>query len=324
MCTAVSWNSSHHYFGRNLDLDYSYNETVTVTPRNFPLRFRMMPDIGSHYAIIGAAVVMEDYPLYYDAVNEKGLCMAGLNFPKSAHYASGKSGFDNIAPFEFIPWILSQCSCVQEAKILLQRIHLVDVAFSEQLPLTPLHWIIADCQTAVTVEATVHGLHIYENDIGILTNEPPFPYHLSHLQNYMHVSAAPASNLFSGSYQLESHSVGSGSIGLPGDYSSGSRFVRAAFVKLNSVLGEAHNSELSQFFHILDSVSMPLGCVQVPNQKYEFTRYSSCCDTNLGIYYYTTYDNKQITAVNMFHENIEASRLISYPMITHNTIHHQN
>ena len=324
MCTAVSWKSSHHYFGRNLDLNGSYLETITITPRAYPLTFLMAEALANHYAMIGTAVIWNEYPLYYDATNEKGLSMAGLNFPKSAHYNTPQTGSANIAPFEFIPWILAQCSSVSQAKQLLEKVSIVDIPFSDRIPLTPLHWIIADAQEAITVEATIEGLKIYENNIGILTNEPPFPYHIHHLQNYMQVSPRPVQNFFSKDYTLTAFSAGMGSLGLPGDYSSASRFVRAAFVKCNSVSDGSQEGDIHQFFHILSAVAMPRGCVELSDNDFEITQYSSCCDTDLGIYYYHTYHNRQINAVDIRKENLDAEALISYPMITAAAIHLQN
>ena len=112
MCTAATYYSKDHYFGRNLDLEFSYKETVTIMPRNYSFSIRHEADIDNHYAIIGMAYVVDDYPLFYDGINEKGLGMAGLNFPDNAFYMPQEDGKDNIAPFEFIPWILGQCASV--------------------------------------------------------------------------------------------------------------------------------------------------------------------------------------------------------------------
>ena len=134
MCTAISFKTRDHYFGRNLDLEFSYNETVTVTPRNFPFSFRRMGEMKTHFALIGMAYVAGGYPLYYDCTNEKGLSMAGLNFPTFADYKPEAEGKDNIAPFEFIPWILSQCSAVSEARKLLEKMNLAKIDYSAELP----------------------------------------------------------------------------------------------------------------------------------------------------------------------------------------------
>lgn len=105
MCTAATYQTRDFYFGRTLDYEFSYPSEVTITPRRFPLSFRHTGSMNEHYAIIGMAYVANGYPLYYDAINEKGLGMAGLNFVGNAAYAAPCEGKENIAQFEFIPWI---------------------------------------------------------------------------------------------------------------------------------------------------------------------------------------------------------------------------
>lgn len=309
MCTAITYK---HYFGRTLDLEFSYNESVTVTPQNFPLVFRNLPTVQSHYAIIGMATVADSYPLYYEATNEHGLSMAGLNFPDNAHYFPPCKTLDNVAPFEFIPWILGQCTSLAEARGLLRKINLCNIPFSTEFPLSPLHWMIADKSGAITVESVADGLRIYENPVGVLTNNPQFGYHMTHLADYRNLTHLPPENRFASGIDLPLYSRGMGGIGLPGDLSSASRFVRAAFVKLNSV-SDAEN-ELSQFFHILGAVEQQRGCVQMPDGRYEITVYASCCDMEKGIFYYTTYENSRITAVDMHKENLDSDKLINYPL----------
>ena len=116
MCTAVTYQTKDFYFGRTLDHDVSYQEQIVITPRNYPFHFKKKEVAENHYAIIGMAHVSKNYPLYYDAINEKGLAMAGLNFVGNAYYKEKIEGKDNITQFEFIPWILSQCATVEEAK----------------------------------------------------------------------------------------------------------------------------------------------------------------------------------------------------------------
>ena len=178
MCTAITYKTKDHYFGRNLDLEYSYKETVTVTPRNYVFDFRKMGKLESHFAMVGMAYIADGYPLYYDATNEKGLSAAGLNFPENADYKAYCDGKENVAPFELIP--------------------------------------------------------------------------------------------------------------------------------------------------ILRSVEMQRGCVLLGNGLYEITVYSSCCNTDRGIYYYTTYDNSRIHAVDMHRENLQGSELIAYPLKKDLEIAYQN
>lgn len=324
MCTAATYQTKDFYFGRTLDYEFSYGDEVTVTPRRYPFHFREMGELKAHYALIGMAYVSGEYPLYYDAVNEKGLGMAGLNFVGNAVYRKQVKDKENIAQFEFIPWILGQCATVKEAKALLEKINLIDTLFNDKLPLAQLHWLIADATEAVTVESVREGIKVYDNPAGVLTNNPTFPEQMFHLNNYMHLSAKNPSNHFSEELPLHAYSRGMGAMGLPGDLSSQSRFVRAAFTKMNSVSDETEAESVSQFFHILGSVEQQRGCCDVGNGKYEITIYTSCCNASKGIYYYTTYDNHQITAVDMNREELNGSSLIRYPIIREEQIYLQN
>ena len=324
MCTAVTYKTKDFYFGRTLDYEFSYAEEVTITPRNFPLPFRGMGTVENHFAMIGMAHVVEDYPLYYDAVNEKGLAMAGLNFVGYADYKEPIEGKDNISHFEFIPWIVSQCDSVQQARALIERINLTNVRFSGTLPVAQLHWIISDHHEAITVESVKEGIRIYDNVPGVLTNNPPFDEQMFQLNNYMRLSPKDPENLFSSKLSLRPYSRGMGALGLPGDLSSQSRFVRASFVKMNSVSDATESESVNQFFHILGAVEQQRGCCEVGEGKYEITIFSSCCNTDKGIYYYTTYDNHQITAVNMHKEKLDDIFLVRYPLVLGEQIHRQN
>lgn len=314
MCTAVSFLSDNHYFGRNLDLEYRYKEAVTITPRSFPFHFRTEENISAHFAMIGVATVVENYPLYYDATNEAGLSIAGLNFPGNAFYGTKQKDMFNIAPFELIPWVLCQCETVKDAQSLLSKTHLTGISFSPDYPLTDLHWIIADRERSITVEPRKIGLVITENPVGVLTNNPPFDYHLHNLKNYLGLSEYDPKNNFAPKLDLKPYSRGMGAIGLPGDLSSASRFIRASFTKIHSVTPKEEDQAVSQFFHILGSVYQQEGCVKVGN-RFEKTVYSSCCNTDKGIFYYTTYENSQITAVHMHKENLSGDKLISFPLL---------
>lgn len=324
MCTAATYKTKDHYFGRTLDYEYSYQEKVTITPRNYPLHFRKSGVLKQHYAIIGMAYIVGDYPLYYDATNEKGLSMAGLNFPGYADYKAEAEGMDNVAQFEFIPWILGQCATVAEVRNKLARMNLLNMNFSEQLPVSPLHWMISDRDESITVECVKDGLKVYDNPVGILTNNPPFDMQMFNLNNYKGLSVEPPVNHFAEGLELSTYSRGMGAMGMPGDLSSASRFVRAAFTKMNSVSGDSESESISQFFHILGSVAQQRGCVHMGNGQYEITIYTSCCNTDKGIYYYTTYENSRITGVDMHKEDLDGCKLVSYPLVKGQQILMQN
>ena len=164
------------------------------------------------------------------------------------------------------------------------------------------------------MESVADGLKVYDNPVGILTNNPPFDRQLFNLNNYMNLSPKQPRNRFSEQLPLSTYCLGMGGLGLPGDLSSMSRFVRAAFTKMNSVSGDSEEESVSQFFHILGSVDQQRGCSEDENGKYEITLYTSCCNAATGTYYYTTYNNHQITAVDMHRVDLDSADLKRYPL----------
>jgi len=283
MCTAITFNATSNYFGRNLDLNYSYGEQVVITPRNYEFKMRQVPSLKQHLALIGVGIVVADYPLYFDAINEAGLAMAGLNFPGNAYYEKLILGKDNVSPFEFIPWVLGQAKNVSEARQLLDNINLVRINFSEQLPLADLHWIIADKQEAIVVEATRTGLKIYQNPLGVLTNNPEFKYQLQNLKRYRSLSTKTLATTFTSTVDLTVDATGYGTLGLPGDLTPEGRFVRATFTKVNALAGKDVNTDVSQFFHILGAVEQVKGVSWADEKSCEYTVYSDCYDLNDGV-----------------------------------------
>lgn len=332
MCTAATYVSRDHYFGRNLDLEYSYHEQVTVMPRSFPLRFRNAEADAAfrktagerHYALIGMAFVAGGYPLFYDGINEAGLGMAGLNFPDNCDFREVTAGKVNVASFELIPWILGSCRTVEDARAMLADVNVTNQAFSEKLPPNPLHWMIADKEKQIVVEQTKAGLKIYDNPVGVMTNNPTFDIQLTLLANYRNVTAEQGSTRFADGLDLHAYSRGMGGMGLPGDLSSASRFAKVAFTRMNSVSGEDESASVSQFFHILGSVEQQRGCCRLGKDQYEITIYSSCCNQDKGIYYYTTYENSQINAVDLHRENLDDTELATYDLVKGQQFNFQN
>lgn len=173
MCTAATYQTKDFYMGRTLDYEFSYGEEITITPRYYPFHFKHGAVLEDHYAMIGMAHVAENYPLYYEGANEKGLAMAGLNFVGNAAYGHQMDDKDNIAVFELIPWLLGQCASVADVRKLVKTLNIVDTVFSPQFPNAQLHWLIADANEAITMECMKDGLHIYDNPVGVMTNIRP-------------------------------------------------------------------------------------------------------------------------------------------------------
>ena len=192
------------------------------------------------------------------------------------------------------------------------------------LPAAKLHWILADKNETIVAEPKNGKLIIHSDPANVLANEPPFDYQMQNLNNYMALSPHPPENSFSPALPLKSYSRGMGALGLPGDLSSQSRFVRAAFVSANSVSGNGEYDGITQLFHILGSVEQQNGCCITENGGLEKTIYTACFDAQSGVYYYTTYENRQITAIDMFKANLNAAELACYPMLNTPQIKFQN
>lgn len=300
MCTAICFEK--RYFGRTLDWMHGFDQRVVVTGRDLDFKFRHVKAKDHHPAIMGMAKVVDGYPLYFDGVNEYGLCAAGLNFTRSACYVPREDGV-RLCPFEFIPFILSECKSIDEARELLSQISFTDEDFSPTLKNARLHFIVSDGDESITVEPRERGVELYENKVGVLTNEPPFDYHILNLASYMNVTAREAQNRFAPALDISAYSGGLGGVGLPGDTSSPSRFVRAAFAKFNCC---EYEDGVTRFFHVLGAVEQTVG--------QERTQYTSCIDTESGIYYCKTYGCSAVTAVNMRELDLDGKGILQFPL----------
>lgn len=326
MCTGMALTrQAGFYFGRNMDIDRSFGERVVITPRNYPLSFKEEPASRAGHAVIGMGSVVDGYPLYADAVNEKGLCVSSQNFPGYAHYAAGPAqGRVNLSAYELISWVLSRYASVDEAYGDLLRLNLLAIPFKEGLPVTPMHWLVSDRERSVVVEQTVEGLSVLGNPVGVMTNNPPFGWHLTNLRQYLGVRPEQPENVTWGDLELRPLGEGQGAFGLPGDFSPVSRFVKAAFLRNHATFGDTEEEIVTQFFHVLDAVAMVRGSVALPGGWLDETTYSSCVSVEKGIYYYKTYGNSQISAVSLHHENLDGRDLIVHELRGGQSVFFQN
>ena len=313
MCTSIALHSGGLYFGRNMDIDFDFGERIVITPRRFALPIRHSDNLENHYAFIGMASVAEGFPLYADAVNEFGLCAAGLNFPESAWYSQKLSSSKyNITPYELIPWILGKCTSADEAKELLKNINIYAEPFSESIPLAPLHWHFSDKNNSFVLEAMKDGIHIYDDPADVLTNNPPFSFHMTNLCHYLNLTPDVPKNCFTAITGDEPFGKGLGSFGLPGDCSPASRFVKAAYLLHNSPAADKDSDCIAQIMHILDAVSVVKGSITPKKDTEYLTVYSCCMDASRGIYYYKSYRNNQISGVRLFNEDIDGEKLSEF------------
>ena len=273
MCTAIS---DGNIFGRTLDLEYTLNEEIIETEVGFEFNLIHEGAVKCKHKIHGCGIKRNGFPLYYDAANESGLAMAALNFPLSAKYGTDSKRAHTLASFEVIPAVLAKCENLASAIKYLSDVAISNESFSEDLPASKLHWMIADKSSAAVLESAESGIHIYENPFGILTNEPEFPYHRANAAFYVHLSPTPSTNTLCPDIPLPYISHSLGALGLPGDNSSPSRFIRALYNLKNTIPETEPSEKINRFFHIADTVSQPNGTSYTPDGKPIKTVYTVC------------------------------------------------
>lgn len=317
MCTALSFkHDGSVLFGRNMDLAWNFKQSPIFIPRNAAWLNRA-DGIRRPFsrAIIGMGTLIDSHPSMAEAMNESGLACAGLNFPGYAHWESEcREGKYNLAPYDFILWVLSCHDSVAEVKKSIEGIELVDIPINAQTPCPTLHWMISDKGgDCIVVEKTADALRVYNNPVSVMTNNPRFDWHLTNLSEYMNVRIEHPENICWAAAELSPLGVGAGTRGLPGDFASVSRFVRTAFA--NSHLPEMKSREeaVSQCFHILDYAAMVKGCVKTAEGMDDLTLYSVCMDLDEGIYYYKNCHNSRISAIDMKKENPDGSEIKRFP-----------
>ena len=315
MCTCLVMSNGDTYFGRNLDLDYDVGQMLVVTPRNYQFNFRKMKPLKKHFAMFGIASVINDYPLYFDATNEHGLSIAGLQFREEVKTSKVKRNKINLAQFELIPYILGTCRTVKEALEVVKNLNLFDLDFSKKVTASKLHYMIADKKESYVVESLSDGIKVYKNPYGVLTNSPPFPYHLENVRLYLtNITSDLVDSKNFDSLKLTSFTSGQGTFGLPGDVTSPSRFVKTTFLKLVSKSSHNEKSNVNQFFRILDNVSFVRGEVMRESGNYEITIYSSCVNVHKLLFYYKTYNNSTVNALDVKKLNLNVSKLYMYSL----------
>ena len=329
MCTGLSIQSldGKWFFGRNMDLAYHFNQSVMIIPRNFQYQDKVTGNsVTNKRAIIGMGTVIDGHPVLADAMNEAGLGCAGLNFQGYAYFEKDPvEGKHNIAPYDFMQWVLSNHETVEEVKQGMAQVELVDRPINDKTPVPTLHWMIADkTGKAIVVEKTKDGITVHDNPVGVMTNNPTFDWHLTNLNEYLHLTPTAPKQVKWGEHTLNSLGIGAGTIGMPGDFASVSRFVRIAYIRAHMPEIKGDMESVTQFFHMLDYVKMVRGGVLTDDGLEDATTYSSCMDQQKGIYYYRTYENNRINAIDLHKEQLEGTEVKLFDYLTNQDINYQN
>ncbi len=310
MCTAVWFvdQDGHFYMGRNLDWGCGYGQKVIVTPRNWSWSSRHVGDQCTHSAIIGMAVQVNGLPMYFECANEGGLMVEGLSFAAGfAHYQKPQNGKTNVASFELPLWLTTNFTSVDEVEKAAQDLVITDDQSDPQFAPTPLHWIVADQTRAIVLEQDENGLHVFHDGFGILTNQPGFDFHRQNMRNYIAVRSAWPGDRMMGTEKLTPLGVGPSVVGLPGDTSSISRFVRVAYLNASYPSQKGEKDNITRLFRTLGSVSMVKGMTQMADGNYEYTLYTAGWSSATHTYYYSTYDDPAIRAVAMTEQRVNAN-----------------
>ena len=308
MCTALTIKTNKNYFGRTLDLEYHYNEKVVIVPRKFPIKYKYLNIDNDHLSMIGIGIVIDNFPLFYDACNEFGLGICALNLPFSTKYSSYDYSKINITSYEVILYILSTCKNLNDTKEILSNINITYDSFNNLYPVSKLHFLISYNNESLVLEIIDGKINIYENKIGVLTNEPQFPFHLYNLQNYQFFLDKNNSSNLSKDINQNNIIKGANLIGLPGDYTSSSRYIKAVFAKNNIIL----NDNISELFNIFNNVyELPGLNIKLLNNIYK-TIYIVFYNLNDKILYFKTYNNCQIYSVNLNDFDKYNSNLIEF------------
>lgn len=330
MCTAITLKTSenHHLVGRNFDVHPMNDLSVALVPREFEYVNRVThEEMKTKYAALGMGLFYENHILFCDGMNEKGLSCMMLQLSKFSTWSHQiMKNKVNIGPYDVAFWILSNFSTISELMDGLKQLNIVALSDDEIALSTEIHWLVSDTSgQSIVIERTRDKLRIYNNKVGVLANAPTFDWHLNNLNRYINVKSEQPKETKWGEQALAPYSNGFGTIGLPGDFSSPSRFVKAAFLRNHVNVGEGDESAISQCFHILDNVAIPRGVVENSTGKEcDLTQYSACLCLESQLYYYKTSNNPQIQVIDLKKENLDGRGLKLFPYPTRLEVHYQN
>ena len=270
-------------------------ELVSYTPTGVNgLRFR------AKYGMVGLAIIQKDFVA--EGLNEVGLSAGLFYFPKYGEYEKYNAAVrdKSISDLQLVSWLLGECSNVEEVKEAVKKVHVINI----DPRASTVHWRFAEPSGRQLVLEIIKGeLHFYENTLGVLTNSPSFEWHLTNLNNYVNLFPGTAPNQQLGNIELSSFGAGSGFLGIPGDVTPPSRFVRAAFYQASAPQQETALETVFQCFHILNNFDIPVGIEfplgQVPCDIPSATQWTSVTDMRNHVIYYRTMYNSVIRNIDL-------------------------
>lgn len=303
MCTSVSIKNKNNevIFGRSMDFSYEINPEVYVAPNSYEWNNQINNQtITNQYKFMATGQNI-GHIAFADGFNERGLGVAALYFEGYAKYNNDiDPNKINIAAIDLVNYLLGSCENIADIVYKLQMINVVGAEDDITHSVAPLHWIAVDkYDDCITIEYTKQGLEIHDNPLKVLANSPDFNWHMTNLRNYINLSPNQVNYSDWDNVKLFPFSQGGGSFGLPGDFTSPSRFVRIAFQKSLVNIPDNVNDAINVCFNMMKNVSVTKGIVVTPRDTYDYTQYTVFMNLKTGDYYFNTYYNNQIVRFNI-------------------------
>lgn len=319
MCTSVTFLSEtgDNFLARTMDFGFELKGRPVVMPRHQTVPSDVDGfEYSMKYGFVGAGRALGNYILV-DGVNEKGVSAAALYFSDEAKFADKpQTGKVNVAPHEVLNWILGNAeSCSSLAK-LIDQLNIVAVpvkGLGINGPV-PLHWIITDRSgDSYVLEVMADGVHYMKNPVGVMTNSPDFGWHLKNLSNYTELQPTPHPARSFDGYQVSSFGPGSGALGMPGDYTSVSRFVRTVYMR-EYTDQTSTDQTVTELSHVLNAVEIPKGVKIKQDGSEDYTQYRGYMDTQNLIYYMQPYHDQTMYQVTLTEELMNRPKPTEFPL----------
>jgi len=324
-CTSFLLNTSDGgvVYGRTMEFAFHLDSEAIVTPRLFAFTATGPGGKpGLAWKAKYGAVGLNAYggPVFTDGMNEKGLAGGILYFPDYVGYAdpAKTDAAKALAPWEFLTWVLTNFATVAEVKAAVPSVSIIDIIQPGANIVPPFHYSVHDATGASIVIEPINGtLKVYDNPFGVLTNSPPFDWHLTNLRNYVKISPVNAPPVVIAGQTLASFGQGSGLLGIPGDPTPPSRFIRALGYTMSAKRVPSGEASVRLAEHILNNFDIPLGFIRPDAANpgpLEFTQWSTIAEMTTKHYYVKTYEDQVLRGIDLMSFDLNAKTIVSAPL----------
>jgi choloylglycine hydrolase len=310
-------------FARTLEFALDINSNVIIVPRGKEyvgstpaekpgLRWK------TKYGMAGMNAF--DMPVIVDGLNEKGLHVGLFYFPGFAKYQEIKAeeAGKALAPWELGVFLLGTCSDVKEAVAAARDVRVGEVVQKDMGFVPPVHYIVTDAKgKSVVLEYTGGELMVHDNPFGVMSNSPPFDWHMTNLSNYVNMTVSNVPKIEVGGKEVRGLGQGSGMLGIPGDFTPPSRFVRAVAFSKSALPVDTAKEGVLQAFHILNQFDIPKGAtrgVDHGKEVADYTLWTTAADLKNLRYYFRTYDNSKIRMIDLKSADLDAKEIKTIPI----------